>query len=228
MNQYNYLPDPTNNYYHIGLIPDGGRRWAKRSGYSIEQSYRFSVEYLFKFIDLVVSKGIQEISIYGASSENFKRNPDNVNAFCQAFDYLFNTYLFNFCTRKKIFFNVIGNHELFPDYLSKTISGFLSTPQNNSDVRINFLIGYDPISELINSFMLSKDYPDNFLNHLYIKNPVDLVIRTGGANLLSNFLPLQCAYARIYFIPELFLDTSLEDILDIINSYKSLKRLYGE
>ena len=68
---------------------------------------------------------------------------------------------------------------------------------------------------------------NEFITHLQITTPVDLVIRSGDAPLLSNFLPLQSAWARLYFTDKLFNDLTAEDVLQILRHFEKINRKFG-
>jgi undecaprenyl diphosphate synthase len=63
---------------------------------------------------------------------------------------------------------------------------------------------------------------------MWVKRPLDLIIRSGGANLTSNFLPLQSGFARLYFLDELFNDVKLETVIGIMDGFNDLNRKFGD
>lgn len=225
--EVSFYPNIKNEKLHIGFIPDGGRRWADKLGLSVEEGYQNASFYIFDFIKLCFREGAGIVSIYGASSHNFKRDPKTVLAFCEAYDSLIINQLSKYLDENNISLSVIGDKNLIPSFLLGTIDKIETNYKDYSEKKIYFLIGYDPIKELISSIE-SADTPSNFINYLWVKEPVDLVIRTGGANILSDFLPLQSAYARIYFFEEIFPNIKPENYIEIIRSYRELRRLYGE
>ena len=225
LNANNFFPIMNNNKLHIGLIPDGCRRWSKSNSIPIDESYQLSSIHIFKFIRYFMEKYASIISIYGASSHNFKRDKENVRAFCLSYDNLLRNYLIDYCLLNNISLIIVGDCRLFPDFLHRTVNIISQKFSLCGEKKIYFLLGYNPIEELKHS--ISED-PTNFLNNLSVSSPLNIVIRTGGANLLSDFLPLQCSYARLYFLEKYFLDTQFSEFEEIITSYISLVKHYGE
>ena len=88
-------------------------------------------------------------------------------------------------------------------------------------------MAYNPFVELLESSLKSNS-PTDLLNNLWISTPVDLIIRTGNANLLSNFLLLQSGFARLYFPDKLINDICKKDIEAIIDEFCKIERKYGE
>ena len=92
---------------------------------------------------------------------------------------------------------------------------------------LNLLLAYDPIEEIIQAFRTSTNH-ERFYEDLWVTKPVDLVIRTGGAKLLSNFLPLQCGYARLYCYDKLFNDFTTEDLDEVVHQFSMIERKFGK
>ncbi len=96
----------------------------------------------------------------------------------------------------------------------------------NKGRRLNLLIAYNPIQEILEAVQSGE--PDTFASRLWITRPIDLIIRSGGASLLSNFLPLQSGFARLYFSDKLFNDHTPDDLEKILSDFSSLERKFGE
>lgn len=222
-----FHPKKSNAQLHIGFIPDGGGRFHKKWGYTLEDGYRKASTYILDFIKICFKEKANIVSIYGASSQNFKRNQEVINAFCKAYNDLFKNELIKYSQENNIQLIIIGNRNLLPQYLIKTIHNISINKTKSARKKIYFLIGYDPIQEIISSIENSTK-PKVFMKNLWVKEPLDIVIRTGGANVLSNFLPLQSAYARIYFLDKIFPEIKTEEYINIIRSYRNLLRKYGE
>ena len=92
---------------------------------------------------------------------------------------------------------------------------------------LGLCFAYDPFDEVEHA-LLSRKGDDPLANHFWIPEPLDLVIRTGDANLISNFLPLQSGFARLYFTGELFNDLAIEQVQRILNEFTTLSRHFGE
>lgn len=211
---------------HLGLIPDGAGRWASARGDELVFGYRVSVDLIKLLMKRYFEEGGFEFSIYLFSVSNFKRKDWEIDALMQVADE-FISWLVN--EQESIGLSVViaGNRDLLPSNVNSTIAKLENRlPYNRT---LNLLLAYDPIDEL--NFATNIDTAckgDNFLDCLWVKTPVDLVLRTGGAKTLSKFLPLQCAHARLIFLDKLLNDLSVDDLLKYVHEHESLDLQYGD
>lgn len=225
--QGNFHPQPINSIRHIGIIPDGGRRWAVANGVSLSESYEATRKKLAGFVGKLCGIGISEISIYLSSRQNFKRQENEIKAFTSQ-------ALLSLSSEVGIICNELGLKVTVAGKLSRQSEGFLKTVEdlihkttNHTQGKLNLCIEYDPFDEI--QFALNQiNKGEELWKGLWIKQPLDIVIRSGNANLLSNFLPMQSAYARLYFSEKLFNDMVWHDIENYIEDYQSLERKYGD
>ena len=120
-----------------------------------------------------------------------------------------------------------GNNRLLPQYFLNSLDELKSRTKECTSKYLNLCVAYNPFIELWESILKSNS-PDNLLNNLWVSTPVDLIIRTGKANLVSNFLILQSGFARLYFPDKLINDISHDDIKSIIDDFNKIERKYGE
>jgi len=221
-----FFPIISSKSLHIGIIPDGGRRWAFNNKISVRDSYLKTKQLIEEITGKLYANGVFEISIYLSSKENFRRPEDEVNAFNSVSIEAISAEIFQMAIDKKIKVKIAGSKQNLSDPYKAEIEFIEKETSSFENACLNLCIAYNPIEELQQA-MQKAEVPEDFINHLWIKNPVDLIIRTGGANLLSNFIPLQSAYARLYFIDKLFNDINWNDIEEILNQYRLLDRKYG-
>lgn len=225
-NLSDFHPASTKIPGHIGLIPDGGRRWAAREGISLAGSYSTTKLLLGRFCDFLFESGIHEISIYLSSIQNFRRQQSEIEAFNNVSKIAFANEIYHLAERRQVRIVVAGKREILTgDYL-KTIESIESITSGFQKGTVNLCIAYNPVEELIES-ILKAENKSSILENLWVKTPVDLIIRSGGANLLSNFLPLQSGFARIYFLEKLFNDLTVHDIQIILDEFSKLDRKFG-
>ncbi|NTW24664.1 MAG: hypothetical protein HGA37_08195 [Lentimicrobium sp.] len=221
-----FYPESSRKSIHIGIIPDGGRRWATNHKVSVRESYLRTKQLLAEIVDKLYANGIFEISLYLSSKENFKRPDNEVMAFNSVSIDAISDEIFQIAISRKINVKVAGLKGNLPEKYQAKIEFIEKETCSFENARLNLCIAYNPIEEIQQAFQ-KADGPDDFINHLWIKNPVDLIVRTGGANLLSNFIPLQSAYARLFFVDKLFNDINWNDFESIIKTYRLLDRKYG-
>ncbi|MFK5855808.1 MAG: undecaprenyl diphosphate synthase family protein [Bacteroidota bacterium] len=222
-----FHPDKLDGSLHVGLIPDGGRRWAKKNNVSLNKSYSITRDLVLEFTKYFFSVGVNEVSVYLSSAQNFRRTDEEIGSFTDVASNAISNEIINLANLLHFKVNIIGDKSSLP------LDLILFLQENNNKVgdncagNMNLCISYNPIEELSNAIRMSKGEND-FLDYLWVKKPLDLVIRSGGANLTSNFLPLQSGFARLYFLDELFNDVSMASIKKIMESFLNLDRKFGE
>ncbi len=215
---------------HIGMIPDGNRRYAKKYDISLQESYSLGVD---KFVDVcewAKEHNISEISFYALSKENLNRDKVQLNILFKIFKKKINKYLNEFNNDGTYFIKFYGN---IPKELFEKIREIESKNTENYKIKVNILFGYsgqDEIIKAINKIIkegISKIDEENFRKFLFVKNDPNLIIRTGGYQRLSNFLLYQSAYTELYFIDKLWNEFTKEDFENAIKWYKKQKRNFG-
>ncbi len=211
---------------HVGIIPDGGRRWAKAHGCSLGESYACTRSFLQLLVEMFFNKGVQELSIYLSSIQNFRREPEDLEPYLAILESSLNNQITQLARHRQLRVVIAGNLDILPASLRTAIESIEQQTINYSSGRINLLLAYDPHEEIIKAVKSSGNM-NEFITHLQITTPVDLVIRSGDAPLLSNFLPLQSAWARLYFTDKLFNDLTAEDVLQILRHFEKINRKFG-
>lgn len=176
---------------HIGIIPDGNRRWARNNGLKKEEGYAHGLEPGLKLLRAARNYGIPELTYYGFTVDNCKRPKEQVAAFSDAC-----VSAVKMIEQENAELYVIGNTEspCFPAGLLP-YTGFRQRPTCRQGVlRVNFLVNYGWEWDMKNGWASSR-IPR-----------IDLVIRWGGMCRLSGFLPLQTVYSDFYIIKDLWPD----------------------
>ena len=189
----------TSNINHLAIILDGNRRWAKARGLSSTQGHLAGAKNVVKIIGEVLNYQITELSLYAFSVDNWKRSPDEINFIFKQFEsYLlsyrskFNKYGIRVC--------VIGSKQKITKPLLKLIKLVETETNSNTNLKLNLMFNYGGNVDLAAGLKNSNDYL-SFRKKILSHNvsDVDLLIRTGGDLRISNFLPIQLAYAELYF-----------------------------
>lgn len=225
----NFHPTKDNKPVHIGLIADGTGRWGKINNISVTDAYMYASDKMTEFINFFFEKEVPIISIYLSSIQNFRRPQEIIDAFCLAQEYFVSIGLTNLLKDYPGTQIIpVGNMDILPIGLRNALLK-ISTQQsaiNKLNRKIYLCVAYNPLEEVLQA--IESPQRDDFPNNLCVKEPLDLVIRTSGANLLSNFLPLQSGYARLYWLEKLYPDVSIEDYESIYNDFIKLERKYGD
>lgn len=191
---------------HIGIIPDGNRRWAKAHGMKKEDGYAYGLEPGLRLLRLAKENGIREITYYGFTVDNCKRPPQQLSAFRSAC-----VEAVSLLAGEGAELLVIGDdtskcfpRELLPYRERTSICG--------GGIRVNFLVNYGWQWDLSHIRLDGQPFSADI-------SRVDLVIRWGGMRRLSGFLPIQSVYADFYVVESLWPDFSEEDLTQALAWY---------
>lgn len=191
---------------HIGIIPDGNRRWAVTNSMKKQDGYEYGLQPGLKLLQLAKENGIKEITYYGFTVDNCKRPREQVQAFQKAC-----VEAVDIMTREGADLLVIGDSssKCFPKEL---VPYTTRTPVNGGGIRVNFLVNYGWKWDL--SHMKEDGRP-----HSWDISRIDLIIRWGGMRRLSGFLPIQSVYSDFYVEEHLWPDYTDEDFLNALEWY---------
>lgn len=211
---------------HLGLIPDGNRRWAKEHGMTKRAAYDLFSDHICNIILAVNELGIEMLTVYVVSKENLARNNQDIEDVMQSVSIMLDQKLPPIVKNLHVQIRCIGIDVIDNKEFIKTARKIEEDSHSNNGMIVNLLIGYNPIDE-INKIVSQGQKV--CINNLSIPKSVDLLIRTAGRPIrLSNFLPLQCGYANIEVLESKFLDTSCESIKAIIDKYQEIEPNYGK
>lgn len=193
---------------HIGLIPDGNRRWAQKKGMEKQDGYEYGLDPGLQALKLAQEYGIDEITYYGFTTDNCKRPKNQIEAFQKSC-----VDAVNLIANENVSLLVIGNHQspMFPRELIKYTT---RTNVGNGGTRVNFLVNYGWEWDISN---LNKSTSrKNIMEQLYSRDisRIDMILRWGGRKRLSGFLPVQSVYSDIYTIDDLWPDFKPEQFHD--------------
>jgi len=202
---------------HVGIIPDGNRRWAKGQGFEKQDGYHFGLQPGLEVYSACLELGIPEITFYGFTVDNTKRPAAQIEAFQQACV----EAVAELETRDADLL-VVGNTQsvLFPKellpYTKRTRIG-------EGRIKVNFLVNYgwswDLNYSLKNGNVSARDNIVDGIASADISR-IDLIVRWGGGRRLSGFLPVQSIYADFYVVDELWPDFSIDQFHEALQWYQ--------
>ncbi|MEF2690998.1 MAG: polyprenyl diphosphate synthase [Bacilli bacterium] len=224
---------------HVAIIMDGNGRWAEQRGLKRSDGHKAGSEALKKVVEYAFNNGIEVLSVFAFSTENFKRSAEEVNYLMNLFVVVFKKY-FNELHNKGIKIVFSKKEEGLPVNLEKLIKDITEKTKNNKKGIFNVCInygGYDEIIDMtkkISTKVKNNELDINDINaHVINENlyqvlpPIDLVIRTSGEYRISNFMLLQMAYAELYFTNTYFPDFNDAEFEKALNEYKNRNRRFG-
>ena len=210
---------------HVGLIPDGTRRWAAREGVALEDAYDQAFTRVANMLDQLWGAGVQAISVYMLSRKNLQRDPSELMAVYKAEAAICTTAFADAATAHDARAKIVGDVAAVPAFFSEALRT-LTSESRRGHRRLYLLVAYDPIAELARATArpTALDLP---LDGFDVPEPLDLVLRTSGVRSLSDFLPVQASYAELYFLRPLINDLTAQQLRQALRCYARTERRRG-
>lgn len=225
---------------HVGIIMDGNGRWAKARGQLRVMGHRAGTERLRGIIRLSSDLGIEALSAYAFSTENWKRPQDEINALFVIFmEYFMNELKELHANNVRIC--AIGERARLPQNVRSSLEEAETLTQSNTGLRLNVALNYGSRDEVVHAaknlahmastgeIAIEQIDEKTLMQALYTGNSpdVDLIIRTGGDMRLSNFMLLQAAYAELKFVDDYWPDFNDEKYAEVLREFSHRQRRYG-
>lgn len=225
---------------HIGIIMDGNGRWAKRRGLPRSAGHRQGAKTLEAIIDCCISLGVEVLTAYAFSTENWKRPEEEVSALME----LLYSYLMSAEKRfaeKNVRLMVSGDISKFSDKLQTAIEHAKDVTKEGKALTLNLALNYGGRDEILRAVRgISAEVKSGKINPLDIDEAlfasyldtaglpeVDLIIRPSGEQRLSNFLLWQAAYSEFWFSDICWPDFTEKDMKAAIIAYQNRDRRFG-
>ncbi len=229
---------------HIGIIPDGNRRFAKRLMENPWKGHEWGAGKLRKVLDWCSDAGIKTVTVYGLSLENLQKRPKHELDFLLELAKKEITDISKeggLAHEKGIRIKFFGQLDQLPQDLQDIIAKASENTRKFKDHTVNVAIAYGGRQELINAtrdigFKISKgDLKPQEIDEMVLRQSLqtngsgdpDLVIRTGGEKRLSNFLLFQAAYAELAFTDTFWPELEKKEFMSIIKDYSNRQRRFG-
>jgi len=222
---------------HIGIMIDGNRRWARKKKLPAFLGHKRGIERVVEIIDYAAKRGIKTLTLYGFSTENWKRSKKEVDYLMDLFTRFARKYAYHF-KKKGIQFRHIGGLEELPEDLQKEIKEAQKLTKNNKKMVLNIALNYGGRDEMVRAIkkIVRKKISSEKINEKVIMNyldtaglpDTDFIIRTSGEMRLSNFLPFQGAYAELYFPKICWPDFTKKQFDLAIKEFQRRSRRFGK
>ena len=225
---------------HVAIIMDGNGRWAKKHKLNVAMGHRQGVETLREVIRHTDDLGIEALTIYAFSTENWNRSKEEVGALMQLILDFFKSEI-DELDEKNVRILILGEKGMFPDKQREVLIEAEHRTADNTGLTLNICLNYGGRAELVRAAQsIAQDVKDGKLNiadvneqtisdRLYTAGQpdVDLMIRTSGEMRLSNFLLYQCAYAEFLFPTVLWPDFTVQHYDEALVAYGGRERRFG-
>lgn len=224
---------------HVAIIMDGNGRWAKRRGLPRTAGHAVGSENFRKIATYCKNIGMDYLTVYAFSTENWKRPADEVSAIMK----LLKKYLDEAVAtmeRDKIRMKVFGNVKTLPEELRKLVAKTDEISERYEGFQANICLNYGGRDEIITAAKryaadllegratreLTEEVFSSYLYSAGIPDP-ELIIRTGGEQRISNFLLWQCAYSELYYTDTFWPDFGPAELDKAIAAYNARDRRFG-
>ncbi len=227
MSQSSGMPQSTSDGLHAAIIMDGNGRWASTRGLPRVAGHRAGAEALRRTVEAAPDLGISVLTVYAFSSDNWRRPQPEVSALMK----MFHTYLRREqtkCVDKGVRVSVIGRRDRLPRLLLPVIDECESATARGKKLHLRLAVDYSSRDAILAAALALQGEPTReALSDALGSEDVDLLIRTGGEQRLSDFLLWECAYAELVFTPVMWPDFAASDLASAVGEFRSRERRFG-
>lgn len=225
---------------HLGIIMDGNGRWAKKRGLPRPAGHAAGAKVFKTIVRYCSSIGLEYLTVYAFSTENWKRPQDEVMALMGLFKTYLRDALDNFLS-ENVKVRFLGDTSAFDPQLKDLIDEITRVSENRTGMVLNIALNYGGRAEIVRAVQLlatdvqkGRLLPENITesmisSHLYTAGQPDpdLIIRPSGENRISNFMLWQSAYAEYVVMDILWPDLTTEDLEHAFDLYAARSRRFG-
>lgn len=233
--------DPERLPRHVAIIMDGNGRWAQQRNLPRVAGHRAGLESVKVVVETAARAGIQHLTLYAFSLENWKRPPEEVNTLWQLLHQFLDAELPNL-KEAGIRLNVIGRVHGLPEDVREKVEEAVRQTENNRGLQVNVALNYGGRAEIVDAVnaLLQQAREAGTLQELVVDELMieanlytagipdpDLLIRTSGEMRISNFLLWQIAYTELYVTSTLWPDFDRTEFLRALLDYQRRERRFG-
>lgn len=221
---------------HIGIVPDGNRRWAAIKGVSKIGGYRAGADRMHQVVDNLIRLGVKYLTLWGFSTDNWKREEDEVHSIFNILE-LWIKKDSSWLHENNVRLRHIGRLRELPQNLQDIIESAVAKTSYNSGMTLNLAFNYSGRAEIVDAVrrLIADRVPGELVNEAIVSRylytdgipDVDLVIRTADELRLSNFMLWQTAYSEHYFSPILWPDFDIVELQKALRAYSERHRRFG-
>lgn len=225
---------------HVAIIMDGNNRWARQRNLPGADGHRAGEHAVQKVIRFCAQQGVELVTLFAFSSENWRRPEDEVNHLMALFLRALNERVAEL-HEKNVRLRFIGERSAFTEDLQQGMARAEALTVNNARMTVAIAVNYGGHWDIARaarqlatrvadgSLQVAEITEQQVQQHISLGDmpPVDLLIRTGGEQRLSNFLLWQCAYAEFWFTPVLWPDVDEKVMAEALSDYAGRQRRFG-
>jgi undecaprenyl diphosphate synthase len=227
MSQSSDMPQRTSSNLHAAIIMDGNGRWASARGLPRVAGHRAGAEALRRAVEAAPDLGIGVLTVYAFSSDNWRRPEPEIAALMK----MFHIYLRREqakCVDKGVRVSVIGRRDRLPRLLVPAIDECETATAGGQKLNLRLAVDYSSRDAILAAAQALQGEPTREKLSAALGAPdVDVLIRTGGEQRLSDFLLWECAYAELIFTAVMWPDFKASDLATAIAEFRSRERRFG-
>lgn len=223
---------------HVALIMDGNRRWARKHAFEIYKGHSRGTEMVEPIVEHAMKKGIQYITFWAFSTENWNRSKLEVQMLMQVFREFLGGDIPERLIAKGARLHVLGEYTVFPKDIVEHVEKLIAKSAKNNRIIVNIALSYGGRQEILravqqmaaNNVDMTAVEEKTFSQYLYTKDQPDpdLIIRTGGSYRLSGYLPWQSVYSELYFTDTYWPDFDTKEFDKALEEYVLRERRFGK
>ncbi len=226
---------------HVAIIMDGNGRWAEQHGLDRIFGHKEGVEAVRSVVEGAGEIGIQYLTLYAFSTENWNRPKDEVDALMGLLVRAIVAETENL-HKNNVSLRAIGDLASMPVEVQQNLEGAITRTAENTGLRLVLALSYSGRWEIVEAVKkmanelknakidkseLNEELIGKYLPTFGLPDP-ELLIRTGGEYRVSNFLLWQIAYTELYFTQKLWPDYRKEDLFEAVNDFQTRERRFGK
>jgi undecaprenyl diphosphate synthase len=223
---------PVHTARHVAIIMDGNGRWAKKKHLPRALGHKKGVEAVREIVRAAGRFGLEALSLYAFSSENWKRPEDEINDLMGLLRAFIKSDIDEFAAND-VRLKILGNYKILAPDIVDLIENAMARTAHNKKTTLAVALNYGSQDELVRAAKaasaegeISEAAIERHLDTADLP-PLDLVIRTSGEQRLSNFLLWQAAYAEFWFTETLWPDFTPEEFGQALTDFTARDRRYG-
>lgn len=221
---------------HMGIILDGNGRWAKKHHLPRLAGHKAGVEAIARTIKSALQEGIEALSVFAFSTENWKRDREEVSGIFSLINDAIDKYRESLI-EQGIKVQILGDYSVLQEDLKNKIADIVDATKENNKLVFNIALNYGSKAEILRAvnvcatkYQGQEITAEMFENELYTAGlaDIDFVIRTSGEQRLSNFMLYQSAYAELYFPKTFWPDFNAKLLKKSLKIYSKRNRRFGK
>lgn len=223
---------PENRPRHVAIIMDGNGRWARKRHLPRALGHKRGVETVRNIVRAAREMGLEALSLYAFSSENWKRPEDEVSDLMGLLRQFIRSDIDEFVANE-VRLKILGDYRALAPDIVEMLDDALARTAHNRKTTLAVALNYGGQDEIVRAARKAAGSGDISIDSISAAldtadmPPLDLLIRTSGEQRLSNFMLWQAAYAEFWFTPTLWPDFTAEELARALSEYAERDRRYG-